>query len=106
MADDYSPIYCGDLASPLSVQFLHKDGTAHDLTGATISMKMLSMDGAATKTCAGTWTIDDATNGQAHYGYASTDVDTAGNWQLYIKIVNDDGQIHADPKVLSIFPVP
>jgi hypothetical protein len=106
MADDFGPIYVGDTASPLAPQFLHKDGTAHDLSGATITMKMLLMGSTTTKTGAGTWTIDDATNGEAHYTYAAVDVDTPGNWELYIKITNASGPIHADPKILPILPVP
>ena len=105
-SDDFGPIYVGDTGSPLSPQFIHKDGTAFDLTAAIITMRMALMGSSTVKDGSGAWTIDDETNGLAHYVYSAADVNTAGNWELYIKIVNSSGTIHADPKVLPILPVP
>jgi hypothetical protein len=105
--DDYSPVYCGDLGSPFAIQFLHKDGTPVNLAYATISMKMENQDSPLTvKTCSGTWTIDDAINGKAHYQWQTADVSTVGMWMLYVKITIGGLPVTADPKILEILPVP
>ena|SRR5580765_877627 len=106
-ADDYSPIAQGDVGAPFSIQFLHKnDGTPVNLTGATITMKMQEAEGAL-KICTGSWVIDSAINGQAHYNYSAADVSTVGNWSLYITITIGGASVHADdgngnPKKLQI----
>lgn len=101
IADDFSPIYCGDTGAPFDPVFLRKDGSAEDLTGATITMIMEDAEGNS-KTAAGTWTITNAANGQASYSYASTDVNTAGNWTLYITITVGGKPLTADTKNLEI----
>lgn len=105
IADDYSPVYCGDTGAPFDPVFVHKDGTAVDLTGATITMIMVDAEGN-TKTAAGTWIITNAANGQASYSYASTDVAVAGNWTLYITITINSKPVHADTKQLEILAAP
>lgn len=117
--EDENPVYVGDTASIFAPVFLHRDKTPEDLSGCTITMKleMYADDyesGVAVgtvKTCSGTWTIDDATNGKAHYQYQSGDVDTPGVWNRWITITNADNKPkHADdgqgnPKRLTIKPV-
>lgn len=105
VADDFSPIYAGDLGTPFAPQFLYKDGSPVDLTGATINMIMVDAEGNI-KIAAGNWTIDVATNGQAHYSYAASDVSTPGSWTLYITISINNLPKHADTKQLEILPVP
>lgn len=113
--DDFSPIYQGDTGAPLAPQFLHKDNSPFNLSGATISMKMqlVASPGAigetvgTIKTCSpSNWTIDDATNGKAHYQYQSTDVDTVGTWNLFITITIGGSPVHSDTKQLVILPAP
>lgn len=114
MADDYSPIYQGDQGTPFAPQFLHADGSPVSLSGATITMKMQLTDAigpivdvvGTVITCAGTWTIDDATNGKAHYQYQSADVASPGVWNLYITITISGVPVHADTKQLVILPAP
>lgn len=101
VADDYSPIYVGDLAPPLSVQFSNRDGTAINLTGATFSLVMESSIGTR-KTGTGTWTINNATAGQASYAWSSADVSTAGTWTLQVAITVNGLTQHCDPKALEI----
>ena len=105
IADDFSPIFCGDVGAAFAPQFIHEDGSPVDLTGATISMVMQETSGI-TKVAAGTWTIDIAANGQAHYSYNAADVDTAGSWTLYIAISISGKPTHADVKQLEIKNVP
>jgi|SRR5580765_4112926 len=105
-ADDYSPIYANDVEVPLSIQFLHKnDQSPVSLSGATITMKMQNTDGII-KICNGTWTIDDTTNGKAHYQWQTADVNTIGNWMLYVTITISGAPVHADAKPLEILYAP
>lgn len=104
MADDFSPIRVGDTGAPFAPQFLYGDGTPVNLSGATISMIMF--DGYTAKAGAGSWTIDDAVNGKAHYTYDAADVNKDADWQLYITITVGGKPVHADMKKLLILPVP
>lgn len=105
--EDFSPIYQSDTGAAFAPQFLHADGTPVNLTGATISMKMQSQDTPATViTCTGTWTIDDAVNGKAHYAYAPTDVATVGMWILFVVVTIGGKPAHADSRLLEIKPAP
>lgn len=109
--DDYSPVFQGDTLQPFSPQFAtHSNGvpTAFDLSGLTISMKMVNETGTNTITCSGIWTIDDPVNGLAHYNYASADVATPGLWTMYIKLTNTGtgAFVHAMTKTLEILASP
>lgn len=114
MADDFSPIYAGDTGAPFAPQFTNLAGVPINLIGASITMKMqlVSAIGPIVDTvgtvivCAGTWTIDDATNGKAHYGYTSADVASPGVWNMYITITIGGVPVHADTKQLVILPAP
>jgi hypothetical protein len=112
--DDFSPIYTGDTGAPFAPQFLHKDNTPVNLTGATITMKMqlVASPGAIGET-SGTiiicttnspsnWIIDDAVNGKAHRQWDAADVATPGTWNLYIVIAIGGLPIHSDVKQLVI----
>lgn len=103
--EDFSPIYVGDTGAPFDPRFLHKDGTAIDLTGATLSMRMQNENTNAVIVCTGTWTIDpDQVNnkGLAHYAYASGDVATAGMYFLQITITITSKPLHTDIRELEI----
>ena len=106
VADDYSPMYVGDTEVNFAPVFAHKvDGSPVNLTGATISMKMQNEAGTV-KVCGGTWTIDSAANGQAHYVWQAADVNTAGTWFLYITITIGGLPVHGDFKILEILTAP
>lgn len=102
MIDDFSPMYVGDTLPVFAPVFLHKDGTAMDLTGATITMKMAEQGDNTVKVCGGTWTIDDTINGKAHYAWQTADTNTAGDWLLYVTVTIGGAAQHADPKTLEI----
>ena len=104
--EDFSPIYVGDTEVPLAPQFAHADGSFVNLSGATITMKMQEATFGTVKVCSGTWTIDNAANGQAHYQWQVADVNTAGDWNLYITITIGGLPVHADFKPLQILPAP
>ena len=105
--DDFSPISVGDTAKPLAPQFWTWSNTSEqyvplNLSGYTLSMKMQNSVGIV-KTCAGSWVTDSASQGQAHYAWQASDVDTAGVWSLYITLTNGSSQpVHADVKTLVI----
>jgi hypothetical protein len=100
MADDFSPMVAGDTLTPLSVQFSYTDGTPINLTGATLS---LVLESAGTrKVGAGTWTIDNAAAGQAHYTWQSTDINQAGIWLLQVAITIGGATLHCDVRTLEI----
>ena|ERR1044071_1331030 len=103
--DDFSPVVVGDTGSPFVVQFLHRyTNTPIDLTGCTISMRMQNAEDLATvKDCLDSaWTTDDAANGIAHYDFQDVDLDTAGTWNMSIKITKASKPVHADVKQLVI----
>jgi hypothetical protein len=108
--DDFSPICVGDTAAKLTPQFKKKVAgvdTPVSLAGATITMKMRSSDGFTVKVCAGPWSIvGSASDGVADYHYQSGDVDTAGDWDLYIVISIGGEPVHADTKRLTIKSAP
>lgn len=105
IVDDYSPIAVGDVGATFAPVFQHKDGSTVSLAGATLSLRMQDQYGD-TKTGTGTWTIDDAVNGLAHYNYSSADVNQAGTWTLYTTITIAGLPLHGDPKLLVIYNVP
>src|SRR5690242_18771620 len=97
IVDDFSPMYVGDTLVPFSPVFRHADGSAFNLNTATIAMKMQDLEGNL-KTCHGLWLIDDAANGKAHYQWQSSDVDTAGTWNLYITVTIGGASVHTGVK--------
>lgn len=111
VVDDYSPIYQGDTLQPLSVQFAEYNSAgqlqAYSLTGLTISIKFVNEAGTVIAGT-GTWTIDDAANGLAHYTYASADIATPGLWTLYIKLTNSTSGafVHGVAKQLEVLSTP
>lgn len=105
VVDDFSPIYKNDTGAPFAPQFVYGDNTPVNLTGATIATVFKASDGTA-KNGQGTWTIDDAANGKAHYVYHANDVTTPDEWELYITITIGGKPVHADKKTLVILDTP
>lgn len=112
VSDNYSPITEGDTLIPFTPQFgqyVNNVLQAYDLTGLTITMKMQNAnDTSVSKSGTGTWTIDNATTGQAHYAWSSDDVSTPGIWTLFIKLTNSvsGAFVHTFVKTLEIEAAP
>lgn len=112
VADNYSPVTEGDTLIPFTPQFgQYVNGVlqAYDLTGLTITMKMQNAnDTSIVQNQAGTWTIDNAAQGQAHYTYGAADVATPGIWTLFIKLTNSvsGAFVHTFVKTLEIEAAP
>ena len=107
VVNDYSPVTVGDTAQPFApVFYTDKSSTPapFNLTGLTISMRMtFQNDPTIAHACTGTWTIDDAVNGKAHYQYQAADVATAGMWLMQVEFTNGLGQVlHSDVLPLEI----
>lgn len=111
VADDFS-ITQGDTLIPFTPQFgQYVNGAlqAFNLTGLTISLKMQNTnDPSIVHVGAGTWTIDNASAGQAHYTYDATDVAIPGMWTLFVKLTNSStgASVHAFTKTLPIDAAP
>lgn len=108
ITDDFSPVSVGDTAAPFNPTFQYSDGTAVNLAGATITMKLQGIsagNSGTTTTCTGIWSITDAPNGKASYAYTSADVATAGLWNMFITITISGKPVHADTKILQILAV-
>lgn len=108
--DDFSPVFVGDIGNPLSIYVAHANGFMSILS-ATITMKLFNVATNTLKTCSGTWVIDGSDNGKASYDYQSGDLDTVGNWQIWITITIGGEAIHLDdglgnPKVLVVNALP
>lgn len=101
--EDYSPKYTGDTLDSLVVQFQYKDGSPINLTSATLGIVMVSSTGIR-QVGTGTWTIDGAAAGQAHYDWSSADVATAGTWTIQVSFTVSGQTEHCDPKTLIILP--
>ena len=68
---------------PLLTDTLSVDGSPFNLTGATVTFSMRPTDAATLKINGATATVTDAPNGAVSYAWASTDVDTVGNFYAW-----------------------
>lgn len=73
---------------PIGFQLLDIAGAPIDITGLTLSMELIATATGTVKLAAGGCTIDTAASGLGHYSPAAIDVDTAGEYAIY---VNDTG---------------
>lgn len=79
-------IILGDTRTPLGAT-LKQDGTAIDLTGLTVQFKLTTKsDGSTVRDWAAATLVDDEA-GQVSYDFASADVDTAGDYYGWFRIV-------------------
>lgn len=101
IVDDFSPIFVGDTGAPFAPVFLYPNtDLPFNLTGYSISMHMVC--GATNIHCTGTWTIDNAAQGLAHYQFTSTDVQTPGVWNMYIILTIGGLPMHCSKKTIEI----
>ena len=64
------------------ITWTRDDGTAEDLTGATITGKIRSLADGTTRDIAGTLSVTDAAAGEFTWAYAAADVATPGRFQV------------------------
>src|SRR5712691_2324545 len=100
--DDFSPVYLNGIGAKFVPTFRHKDGTPVDLTGATLSLKMVNISDQSIKNGSGSWTIDNAPLGQTHYTYGAGDLNEIGEFQLWAIATVGGIPNPADPKILVV----
>jgi hypothetical protein len=64
----------GGLRPSQTITWTREDGTPEDLTGATITGKLLNLASGETRAIAGALTVTDADAGQFRWDYAAGDV--------------------------------
>ena len=77
------PRKVGDL-DPIPFQLLDNNGDAIDITGKTLVMQLTNDADNSTKLSAGSCTISVAASGKGYYQPVAIDVDTAGNYSIWI----------------------
>lgn len=70
----------GDRLPSLSVTAVQADGTAYDLTGATVVFNMRAADSGTVKVSRSAATLVDGATGKVRYDWQSGDLDTNGEY--------------------------
>jgi hypothetical protein len=89
MARSLSPdfaIKVGDRRPALRITCNQGDGTALDLTGATVTFSMKTRGGGPVKVSAQACTVITAASGIVEYRWAAADTDTAGDYDAEFRI--------------------
>jgi hypothetical protein len=73
----------GDL-DPIPFQLLDNLGVAIDITGKTLQMRLVKIADNTVKLAAGSCTISVAATGKGYYQPVAIDVDTAGDYAVYV----------------------
>ena len=81
-----------------------KDGTAWDLTGATVTLTLHKPDGTSLSKSA---TVTDGPNGKAAYTSVAADLDQTGTWYRVWKVESGSVvQYSPNPISFAVFPSP
>jgi hypothetical protein len=83
-------LYKDRIGYTISLVLTEDDGTPIDLTNATVTIKLYST-GTDTLKWSNTATVDDASNGLAHYDSVAGDFDTTGAFYSLIDMVYSGG---------------
>jgi hypothetical protein len=74
-----------------AITWQRSDGTAHDLTGATLTGTIRDMAGTE-RAIDGLLTITSAPDGQFTWAYGTNDVAAAGHYEVQFKATYGDGK--------------
>lgn len=74
-----------------------QNGTAIDLTGATVVFRMVLDSDASVKVSNASATVDTAASGYVSYTPTAADVDTAGVYDMYWLVTPSSGQVQRYP---------
>ena len=73
----------GDL-DPIPFQMLDNLGVPIDITGKTLNMRLIKISDNTVKLAAGVCSISIAASGKGYYQPLATDVNTAGDYAVYV----------------------
>lgn len=104
-----TPRYVGFLDPPYNVTLTDDSGAAINLTGCTSNSFTLTMLNPTTNQAqqgVGSWTVTNATGGQASYQWTTNDLATAGVWWVYttVKLPAEPSLREFDPELITILP--
>ena len=85
-----------DTSPTLSVVIADSDGTAIDLTGASVQFKMRAVNSSTLKVNASA-SITNASNGAVSYTFSSSNTDTSGLFQGEFQVTFSGGAIETFP---------
>ena len=85
-----------DALTPALTATLYADGKIQDLTGATVTLTVLSPD-ASTVYLTNSATVTDAVNGGVSYTWATNDTAVAGDYLFYFKATFSDSSVKYFP---------
>ena len=85
-----------DTSPTLSVVIADSDGTAIDLTGASVQFKMRAVNSSTLKVNASA-SITHASNGAVSYTFSSSNTDTSGLFQGEFQVTFSGGAIETFP---------
>jgi hypothetical protein len=79
-----------------------REGSAVDLTGATVKFYMKNSDTGAVKINGVACVLTDATNGLCRYNWLAADTNTVGNYTGELEVTFPDGSIQTGYKTINI----
>lgn len=102
----YTPVTTGDNHDGLACTWQRDDGTAVDITGATITFRWQSTPGGTVVDGNGTVTITSAAAGQFTYKFGTTELAFSGSYTFQWKGVWGDGTVLHNDRLSYIFNRP
>ena len=87
--------HIGDTGPPITATLSGPDGTAEDLTGATVVLHRKRLDTNAVTQGAGTVTVTDAANGAVSYAMDAGDNATEGSYQFWFTATLSGGEVRS-----------
>lgn len=87
--------HVGDTGPPITASLVAPDGTAENLTSATVVLHRTLAQSNTVASGAGTVTITDATNGAVSYAMTADDNATVGTYHFWFTATLSSGQIRS-----------
>ena len=82
--------------------FTDDTGTAINLTGGTLALKLRNLSTLVETNGAGSWTVTNALQGKASYAWAAADTQTKGQFVILVSVTYAGGVMKFDPIALTI----
>lgn len=101
-----SPMYVGQTLPNYTRTLTTNSGVVVNLTGAILSMKLVNQMTGQVIICSGTWVIDNASQGLAHYPWQVGDTAVAGVWDAYVVAAYSGSNEDFQPETIVIAPHP